>query len=211
MKKIIFFLIVFLPIRVYAANVLDNYYINIIIDGSQVHVRETFDVIESDHQYINRMLYNSNERNINSNINQYTIKNDGYQYINGSVVTGESYYIEYDIDYYNHGTNTYRYDIPTNTIINNISFKVEYLNSETWVHAPNYAVSVDNNIITGYINNNEDDAYFTVTSHYNKNINNSSNKSINNDSYIFNIIIIVNLLLLSIFIGNIYFHIKQKK
>ena len=100
MKKIFFLIISILFIdNVHAENILDNYNIDVKIDDTKVHIKETFDIV--------------------------TVTDN--KYIKESFIDFEHYkLIEYITDYDKFGNGAYSFEAPLSTTINNLTFKIEY-------------------------------------------------------------------------------------
>ena len=175
MKKIVFFIImILLPISVHADNILDDYSVDIKMNGKEIHIIEKFKVIENDDNNSNfskKMLATENNLKLNNcNINNYKLLYElAYNpYVIGNIEKNKEYLIEYTIsDFTIFGTNAFIFNSPEDTIINHLTFRVEYNDNladvSIWDHqGEKYEVITDGNIITGILTEPTDNARFDI-------------------------------------------------
>ena len=165
MKKIVFLILSILFIdNVYAENILDNYYIDVKIADTKVHIKETFDGVSvTDNNYIKESFIDLDHYTlVESNINEFKIIDEDSPYnqpfFSGTIKPNKSYLIEYITDYDKFGTGAYCFKAPHSTIINNLTFRIEYNKKIYSVRVSGYKegtykITKNGNIVKGKITN----------------------------------------------------------
>ena len=174
MKKVLFIILWLLFIdNVYAENILDNYSINVKLHGTKVNITEKFDVINvTDSNYIKESFINlDNYTLVESNIEGFKIVDEQsyhfWPFFTGKIKPNESYIIEYITDFDKFGTGAYSFITPNLTIINNLTFRIEYdkLISSIGVYGYSegaYEITKDGNIVIGKLAKRTTNANFQV-------------------------------------------------
>ncbi len=191
MKKIFFLIISILFIdNVHAENILDNYNIDVKIDDTKVHIKETFDVVTvTDNKYIKESFIDlEHYKLVESNLNEFKIMDEespfNRPFFTGTIEPNKSYLIEYITDYDKFGNGAYSFETPLSTTINNLTFKIEYNKkiSSVRVYGYNegaYEITEDGNIMIGKLVKKNSDADFQVLA-YKEELNNKNEEKTSN-------------------------------
>ena len=174
MKKVLLIISLLLFIdNVYAENILDNYSINVKLQGTKVNITEKFDVINvTNSNYTKESFINlDNYTLVESNIEDFKIVDEQsyhfWPFFTGKIKPNESYIIEYITDFDKFGTGAYSFKTPNLTIINNLTFRIEYdkLISSIGVYGYSegtYEIVKDGNIVIGKLTERTSNADFRV-------------------------------------------------
>jgi len=191
MKKIFFLIISILFIdNVHAENILDNYNIDVKIDDTKVHIKETFDVVTiTDNKYIKESFIDlEHYKLVESNLNEFKIIDEespfNRPFFTGTIKPNKSYLIEYITDYDKFGNGAYSFETPLSTTINNLTFKIEHNKkiSSVRVYGYNegsYEITEDGNIMIGKLVKKNSDADFRVLA-YKEKLNNKNEEKTSN-------------------------------
>ena len=179
MRKVLFLIILFLflPINVFAENILDNYSLDIYIDGYYVKVTEKFDVISTDEDLNNnfsRRIFGDIKQLdvINTNVLDYKLLNedDEDNYFIGNIENNNSYTIIYtNSDYSEYGVHAYTFYVPDDTKIKKFNFKIIYSSNVSSVNVygydNSYVIKKNNHLVTGNLIDSDSISDFSINSY----------------------------------------------